>query len=63
MPNGSSTCPELTQTSCAGAPRSLHCLPQCLRFLEAHEPDLIDVAEVIGVKPEELVAAREELEA
>jgi hypothetical protein len=38
-------------------------LAAVLRFLEAHEPDLIDVAEVIGVKPEELVAAREELEA
>ncbi len=38
-------------------------LAAVLRFLEAHEPDLIDVAEVIDVKPEELVAAREELEA
>jgi hypothetical protein len=38
-------------------------LAALLRFLEAHEPDLIQVAEAIGVKPEELVAAREELEA
>jgi hypothetical protein len=38
-------------------------LAALLRFLEAHEPDLIEVAEAIGVKPEELVAAREELEA
>ena len=38
-------------------------LAALLRFLEAHEPDLIDVADAIGVKPAELVAAREELEA
>ena len=38
-------------------------LAAVLRFLEAHEPDLIDVAAAIGVKPEELVTAREELEA
>ena len=38
-------------------------LAALLRFLEAHEPDLIDVAGALGVKPEELVAAREELEA
>jgi uncharacterized protein DUF3572 len=38
-------------------------LAALLRFLEAHEPDLIQVAETIGAKPEELVAAREELEA
>ncbi|WP_395623101.1 DUF3572 family protein [Sphingomonas daechungensis] len=38
-------------------------LAALLRFLEAHEPDLIEVAGAIGVKPEELVAAREELEA
>ncbi len=38
-------------------------LAAVLRFLEAHEPDLIDVAEAIGVSPQELVAAREELEA
>ena len=37
-------------------------LAALLRFLEAHEPDLIDVAEAIGVRPRELVAAREELE-
>jgi hypothetical protein len=44
----------------AGEPSLLAAL---LRFLEAHEPDLIDVAEAIGVKPQDLVAAREELEA
>lgn len=38
-------------------------LAALLRFLEAHEPDLIDVAGAIGVKPEELIVAREELEA
>ena len=38
-------------------------LAALLRFLEAHEPDLIHVAEAIGAKPQDLVAAREELEA
>ncbi|HEX7930620.1 MAG TPA: DUF3572 family protein [Sphingomicrobium sp.] len=38
-------------------------LAAVLRFLEAHEPDLIDVADAIGVKPRDLVTAREELEA
>ena len=38
-------------------------LAAVLRFLEAHEPDLIDIADAIGAKPIELVAAREELEA
>ena len=38
-------------------------LAALLRFLEAHEPDLMDVADAIGVKPAELVAAREDLEA
>ena len=33
-----------------------------MRFLEAHEPDLVDVAEQIGVDPQALVAARMELE-
>jgi len=33
-----------------------------LQFLEAHEPDLVAVADEIGVKPEALVAARLELE-
>jgi hypothetical protein len=37
-------------------------LAALIRFLESHEPDLIDVAEAIGVSPPELVAAREELE-
>ena len=33
-----------------------------LRFLEAHEPDLLAIAEELGVKPAVLVAARRELE-
>jgi hypothetical protein len=37
-------------------------LAATLAFLEAHEPDLLQVAAAIGVKPEELVAARRELE-
>ena len=37
-------------------------LAACLAFLEAHEPDLLAVAEAMGVKPEVLVAARAELE-
>ena len=38
-------------------------LAAVLIFLEAHEPDLIDVADAIGVKPEDVVRAREVLEA
>jgi hypothetical protein len=37
-------------------------LAALLRFLEAHEPDLLDVAEAIGAKPEDLVEARRQLE-
>jgi len=37
-------------------------LAACITFLEAHEPDLIAVAEVVGVKPEELLRAKAELE-
>lgn len=33
-----------------------------LGFLEAHEPDLVACAEAIGVKPQQLAAARTELE-
>ena len=33
-----------------------------LRFLEAHEPDLVAIAEELAVKPAVLVAARRELE-
>jgi hypothetical protein len=43
----------------AGEPALLAAL---IRFLEAHEPDLIAVAEDLGVAPQELVAAREALE-
>ena len=38
-------------------------LAAVIRFLEAHEPDLIEVAEAVGIGPQELVAAREALEA
>jgi hypothetical protein len=37
-------------------------LAAVLAFLEAHEPDLLNVSQAIGVKPETLVAARTELE-
>ena len=37
-------------------------LAALLRFLEAHEPDLVAIAEELGVKPAALVAARHELE-
>ena len=37
-------------------------LAACLAFLEGHEPDLLAVAEAVGVKPELLIAARSELE-
>ena len=43
-----------------GNPRLLAAV---LSFLEAHEPDLVAVAEEIGAKPEYLVRARAELEA
>ena len=37
-------------------------LAALIRFLEAHEPDLLSVSEQIGVKPAALTAAREQLE-
>ena len=37
-------------------------LAATLAFLEAHEPDLIEVAKLLNVKPEILIAARAELE-
>ena len=37
-------------------------LAALIRFLEAHEPDLVDVAERIGAQPAGLVEARRELE-
>jgi hypothetical protein len=37
-------------------------LAALLRFLEAHEPDLVSVAVQLGVKPEDLVQARRQLE-
>ena len=37
-------------------------LAALLGFLEAHEPDLVDVAQAIGTKPETLIGTRSELE-
>jgi hypothetical protein len=37
-------------------------LAATLAFLEAHEPDLIDVAKALNIKPEILIEARVELE-
>ena len=37
-------------------------LSAVIRFLEAHEPDLVAVSEQIGVDPGQLAAARRELE-
>ena len=37
-------------------------LAALIRFLEAHEPDLLSVAEAMNVRPETLVAARRDLE-
>lgn len=37
-------------------------LAATLAFLEAHEPDLIACAEVLGVRPEDLASAHRELE-
>jgi hypothetical protein len=37
-------------------------LAALLRFLEAHEPDLVSVSAELGVKPEDLVEARRQLE-
>ena len=38
-------------------------LAAAIRFLEAHEPDLVACAEAIGVKPADLPEARRRLEA
>ena len=43
----------------AGEPALLAAL---IRFLEAHEPDLLSVSGQIGLTPEALVAARHSLE-
>ena len=37
-------------------------LAACITFLEGHEPDLVAVAEDVGVKPEALLRAKAELE-
>ena len=44
----------------AGDPDLLAAL---IRFLEAHEPDLVEVAAQLDVDPQSLVGARRELEA
>jgi uncharacterized protein DUF3572 len=43
----------------AGEPSLLAAL---IRFLEAHEPDLVTVSDELGVSPDVLVEARRELE-
>ena len=43
----------------AGEPELLAAL---IRFLEAHEPDLVSVADAMDVRPEVLVTSRIELE-
>ena len=43
----------------AGDPRFL---ADFLRFLEGHEPDLLEIAAAISVKPGQIVSAREALE-
>jgi hypothetical protein len=43
----------------AGEPALLSAL---IAFLEAHEPDLLSVSEAIGVRADELVAARRQIE-
>jgi hypothetical protein len=37
-------------------------LAACIAFLEGHEPDLIAVSDDLGVKPEDLLRAKAELE-
>lgn len=37
-------------------------LSALIRFLEAHEPDLLSVSQRIGVRADELVAARRQIE-
>jgi hypothetical protein len=37
-------------------------LAEVIRFLEAHEPDLVGVAAELGVRPDVLVQARRDLE-
>jgi hypothetical protein len=38
-------------------------LSALIAFLEAHEPDLLSVSEAIGVRADELVAARRQIDA
>ena len=54
--------PGLSPDGIGASVRERSLLAACLGFLEAHEPDLVAVAEAVGVKPEALVAARAELE-
>ena len=37
-------------------------LAACIAFLEGHEPDLLSVAEDVGVRPDDLLRAKAELE-
>lgn len=37
-------------------------LAACIAFLEGHEPDLLAVARDVGVKPDDLLRAKAELE-
>ena len=37
-------------------------LAALLAFLEAHEPDLLAVAQILGIKPEKLISTRAELD-
>jgi len=53
----------LTPESLRGALGEPATLAAALRFLEAHEPDLVACAEAIGVKPAALPEARQRLEA
>ena len=48
---------------CASGSASPACSPRSLRFLEAHEPDLLACAEALGVVAGGLVEARRRLEA
>ena len=51
---------EVAELRARAGERSL--LSALLGFLEAHEPDLLAVAQAIGAKPENLIQARLELE-
>jgi hypothetical protein len=52
----------LTPGDLRGGLGNMAVLAALLRFLEAHEPDLVACAEHLGVSPLDLVAARRQLE-